>query len=94
MECALTVRTLAWVRDVLDASGELVRAELRDAAAASWSGAVIDSRGECAGRLFFALAGEQTDGHRFVVPAFSAGRPAVVVSDAAVVSELDLAGAP
>jgi len=86
MECAVSVRTLSWVRDALAASGDLVRAELRGAEATSWSGVVIDSRGDCAGRLFFALAGEQTDGHRFVANAFRAGCVALVVSDAAAVA--------
>ena len=94
MECAVTVRTLAWVRDVLDATGELVRAELRDASAASWSGAVIDSRTECTERLFFALAGEQTDGHRYVAQALRAGSPAAVVSDPSVTPGLDAMNAP
>jgi UDP-N-acetylmuramyl pentapeptide synthase len=79
VETAVSVRTLSWVRDALAASGELVRAELRGADATVWSGAVIDSRGECAGKLFFALAGEQTDGHRFATAAFRAGCVALVV---------------
>ena len=81
MECTVSVRTLSWIRDALAASGELVHAELRSADATLWSGAVIDSRGECSGKLFFALAGEQTDGHRFVSNAFRAGCVALVVSD-------------
>jgi len=81
METALSVRTLAWVRDALAASGDLVRDEMRGAQAAAWSGAVVDSRGECAGKLFFALSGEQTDGHRFVADAFRAGCVALIVSD-------------
>lgn len=85
MECAVTVRTLSWVRDTLAASGDLVRADLRDADDTGWSGAVIDSRGECTGKLFFALVGEHTDGHRFVSGAFRAGCVALVVSDASVV---------
>jgi UDP-N-acetylmuramoyl-tripeptide--D-alanyl-D-alanine ligase len=87
METAVSVRTLTWIRDALAASGELVRAELRGGDATQWSGAVIDSRGECAGKLFFALPGEQTDGHRFVSPAFRAGCVALVVSDPASVKE-------
>jgi UDP-N-acetylmuramoyl-tripeptide--D-alanyl-D-alanine ligase len=88
MECALSLRTLAWVRDALDASGDLVRAELRAESGTSWSGAVIDSRGDCAGQLFFALPGEQTDGHRFAANAFRAGSVALVVSDAAAADEV------
>lgn len=94
MACAVNVRTLAWVRDALDAAGELVRAGLRDRASAAWSGAIVDSRVETAGRLFFAVAGERTDGHAFAAGAFATGSPAVVVSDAAVLPALDAAGAP
>lgn len=46
---------------------------------ASWDGAAIDSRKVTGGELFFALAGEQTDGHRFVGAAFEAGAAAAVV---------------
>ncbi|HKW14623.1 MAG TPA: UDP-N-acetylmuramoyl-tripeptide--D-alanyl-D-alanine ligase [Candidatus Krumholzibacteria bacterium] len=87
MEIAVSVRTLTWVRDALAAAGELVRAELRGADATLWSGAVIDSRGECSGKLFFALPGEQTDGHHFVSNAFRAGCVALVVSDPASVKD-------
>ncbi len=94
MECTLTMRTLAWIRATLDASGDLVRAELRDAPGVAWSGAVIDSRGECADRLFFAIAGENTDGHRFAADAFRAGSPAVVISAPDAAQELDALKAP
>ena len=94
MECAVTLRTLAWVRDTLEASGDLMRAQLRGARQATWSGVVIDSREECAGRLFIAIAGEHTDGHRFVSNAFRAGSPALVISSASVVRELDELKAP
>ncbi len=94
MECTVTIRTLEWVRDALDAAGELVGAEPgRDGAGRAWSGAVIDSRGECSGRLFFALRGERTDGHRFALHACREGSPAAIVSDAAVASDLRGAGA-
>lgn len=94
MACAVTVRTLEWVRDALDAAGELVRASLAAAAPQPWSGAVIDSRAECAGRLFFAIAGEHTDGHRFAAAAYQAGCAAVIVSDEGVLGGLEGAGAP
>src|SRR5262249_54784595 len=76
------------------AAGELVRADLRGHDAAIWSGVVIDNRQECAGKIFFALSGENTDGHRFVVQAFRSGCPAVVISDTSVVAELDALRAP
>ena len=94
MECTVTLRTLAWVRDTLEASGDLVRSQMRKAPAVAWTGVVIDSREECAGRLFFAIAGEHTDGHRFVSDAFRAGSPALVVSSDAVTKELDALKAP
>lgn len=49
------------------------------AAEASWSGAAIDSRRIGGGELFFALAGEHTDGHRFVADAVARGAAAAVV---------------
>jgi UDP-N-acetylmuramoyl-tripeptide--D-alanyl-D-alanine ligase len=94
MECTVILRTLGWAKDVLEASGELVRADLRGGAATGWTGAVIDSREDCAGGLFFAIRGEQTDGHRFVANAFRAGSVALVVSDASVIAELDALRAP
>jgi UDP-N-acetylmuramoyl-tripeptide--D-alanyl-D-alanine ligase len=94
MAYTVTTRTLEWVRDALEAAGELSGADFgRDAAALSWSGAVIDSRGDCAGRLFVAIQGERTDGHRYALNAFRAGSPAVVLSDASAVKELKEAGA-
>lgn len=44
-----------------------------------WTGAAIDSRAVAGGELFFALAGERTDGHRFVEDAFERGAAAAVV---------------
>ena len=84
---SINIRTLEWVRDALEASGELVRAHARPELA--WSGAAIDNRAECAGRIFFALPGERVDGHRFVHSALQAGSPAAVVSDAAVADQLE-----
>ncbi len=45
-----------------------------------WSGVQIDSRKVAAGDLFFALAGEQTDGHHFVGAALDSGAAGVVVA--------------
>ncbi len=56
--------------------GELV-ADDPDAPVA---GGAIDSREVEPGDLFFALGGDQTDGHRFVDPALNAGASAAVVS--------------
>lgn len=46
---------------------------------AEWSGAAIDSRRIAGRELFFALPGEQTDGHRFVGSALARGAAAAVV---------------
>jgi UDP-N-acetylmuramoyl-tripeptide--D-alanyl-D-alanine ligase len=43
------------------------------------SGAEIDSRRQLAGKVFFALKGEQTDGHQFVESAIAKGCAAIVV---------------
>ncbi|HEX5132406.1 MAG TPA: UDP-N-acetylmuramoyl-tripeptide--D-alanyl-D-alanine ligase [Candidatus Krumholzibacteria bacterium] len=91
----MTIRTLEWVCDALDSAGQLLRAELgRDGAGRAWSGAAIDSRAECSGRLFFAIQGERTDGHRFAAAASRAGSPLAIISDQSVCDELRSAGAP
>jgi UDP-N-acetylmuramoyl-tripeptide--D-alanyl-D-alanine ligase len=46
-----------------------------------WSGAAIDSRRVRSRELFFALPGEQTDGHRFVGDALARGAAAAVVHE-------------
>jgi UDP-N-acetylmuramoyl-tripeptide--D-alanyl-D-alanine ligase len=66
--------------------GELTSGDL----AAVWQGAALDSRRIGGGELFFALAGEHTDGHRFVGDALSAGAAAAVV-DHRPLPEADLA---
>lgn len=47
---------------------------------ARWSGVVLDSRQVEGDELFFALPGEETDGHRFVAAALERGAAAAVVS--------------
>jgi len=44
------------------------------------AGVTFDSRAVAKGDLFFALAGETTDGHGFVADALSRGAAAAVVS--------------
>jgi UDP-N-acetylmuramoyl-tripeptide--D-alanyl-D-alanine ligase len=70
----------------------LVRGQVSEAAAvmegqvisgppdAPWQGAALDSRKVRGGELFFALAGDRTDGHRFVPQALASGASAAVVS--------------
>lgn len=98
MVCALnmrtTLRTLEWVRDALEGAGELVRANLGANGGAAWVGAVVDHRFDCVGRVFFAVAGERVDGHRFARAAFEAGSPAVVVSNRSTADELAAADIP
>lgn len=48
---------------------------------ARWSGAEIDSRRVDGQELFFALPGEQTDGHRFVGTALARGAAAAIVHE-------------
>ncbi len=45
-----------------------------------WSGAEIDTRRDVQNKVFFALQGEQTDGHEFIDRAIEGGCAAVVVS--------------
>jgi UDP-N-acetylmuramoyl-tripeptide--D-alanyl-D-alanine ligase len=55
-----------------------------------WDGAAIDSRavhGGDIGELFFAFAGEHTDGHRFVADAFARGAAAAMVQEPVEIPE-------
>lgn len=45
-----------------------------------WEGAALDSRKIRGGELFFALAGDRTDGHQFVSQALERGASAAIVS--------------
>jgi UDP-N-acetylmuramoyl-tripeptide--D-alanyl-D-alanine ligase len=56
-------------------------------------GAAVDSRLVVAGNLFVALAGERTDGHRFVGEAIALGAAAVLVSTAPTTADLTAAEA-
>jgi UDP-N-acetylmuramoyl-tripeptide--D-alanyl-D-alanine ligase len=55
---------------------------LDDPAEITPTGGCIDSRDVETGQLFFALPGEQADGHRFIDPALAQGASAAVVSRA------------
>jgi UDP-N-acetylmuramoyl-tripeptide--D-alanyl-D-alanine ligase len=57
--------------------GRLVHASDRDI-----RGGAVDSRSVALGNLFAALAGERTDGHRFLSDAVAAGASALIVADA------------
>lgn len=79
MECTVNIRTIAWIEEALVDAGISVKARIGERELAPWRGASIDSRGECAGRLFFALSGERVDGHDHVRDAFSNGAIAAVI---------------
>jgi UDP-N-acetylmuramoyl-tripeptide--D-alanyl-D-alanine ligase len=92
----VNVRTLNWVESVLAATDGLLAASALDdsARAMRWDGAVIDSRGDCAGRIFFAIVGERSNGHDFVEKAHAAGAVAAVIEDTAAERRLAAAGIP
>jgi UDP-N-acetylmuramoyl-tripeptide--D-alanyl-D-alanine ligase len=96
MAQAMSTRSLAWVSSALGGSelDLLVKDGLGDKQDLEWSGAAIDSRAECSGRLFFALRGEDTDGHRYAADAFSSGCAAAIVDDDSVCSALERDGIP
>ncbi|MGD8414503.1 MAG: UDP-N-acetylmuramoyl-tripeptide--D-alanyl-D-alanine ligase, partial [Candidatus Latescibacterota bacterium] len=87
----MNVRSLDWVASALREPGDelLVKAVLNDSGGQEWSGAVVDSRATCSGRLFFAVRGENTDGHKYIKDAYSAGCVAAVVEDPEVCPSLD-----
>ena len=57
-----------------------VGGKLTGDAGASWNGAEIDTRRNVQGKLFFAMQGDQTDGHEYIEAAVEGGCAAVVVS--------------
>lgn len=94
MPSGMMETTLSWVREVLETGGLLIESNLAGRDEESWFGAVIDTRSECANRIFFALRGDKTDGHRFVGEAHEKGCRAVVVQDAETAAGLARAGVP
>jgi UDP-N-acetylmuramoyl-tripeptide--D-alanyl-D-alanine ligase len=87
-------RTLSWVKAVLDSEGRLVASDLAGHDDEPWFGATVDTRAECTHRIFFALRGDRTDGHRFVEEARVKGCSAVVVDDEGAARALSRAGTP
>ncbi|UCG51875.1 MAG: UDP-N-acetylmuramoyl-tripeptide--D-alanyl-D-alanine ligase [Candidatus Latescibacterota bacterium] len=90
----MTGKTLAWAKEALAVKGQLVQSELAGRDDDSWLGATIDTRSVCARRIFFALEGERTDGHRFVEDAAAKGCCAVVVDRSSVLDEVKGLGKP
>lgn len=88
----MNVNTLEWVFRTLDRSGELLHGDLAGCERRTWFGATIDTRSECQHRLFFAMKGENTDGHKFAPDALDRGGAAVVVEDEAVTGRIKKAG--
>lgn len=71
------------VRDLVDATG----GELHGDVSCALTGVSIDSRSLVPGNIFFAIIGENSDGHRFAGAAFEAGAGVAVVSDRAVLDQ-------
>ncbi len=71
--------TLAEVTQAVD--GALIAGDMDSAI----TGVSIDTRTLQAGDLFFALKGENSDGHRFIVTALEAGAGGLIVSDESAV---------
>lgn len=94
MELKMKPRTLAWIEGSLDQAGQLRSGHLFGRGDDPWLGATIDSRVECAGKVFFALPGETTDGHDYLADARSNGSCAVVVEREDIVDALGEAEAP
>jgi UDP-N-acetylmuramoyl-tripeptide--D-alanyl-D-alanine ligase len=90
----MTETTLAWVRETLESEGLVAESNLAGRDGDTWFGAAIDTRSECANRLFFALRGEKTDGHRFVAEAHDKGCRAAVIDDAEAGAALARSGVP
>ncbi len=94
MASRLNQTTLSWVETALESAGRLVSSDLAGLDEEPWFGATIDTRAECAHRIFFALRGEKTDGHRFVEEAHAKGCAAIVVDDDAAAGILARLRAP
>ncbi len=93
MECAVNVRTVEWIVDALQRdSDQLLEAAIDNAAPLSWMGGAIDSRKDCASRLFIAIKGERVDGHDFVDAAMDSGALAAIVDNPDVAKRLKREG--
>lgn len=66
------------VKDIVEATGAKLERGREETAV---TGVSIDSRTLCAGDVFFAISGENFDGHDFIAAAMSSGAVCVVVSE-------------
>lgn len=94
MAGGVNTHSLQWVAETLAAAGLLVESGLRGYEDREWTGAAVDSRSVCSGRLFFAFSGENTDGHQYVGEAYSSGSAAALVEDVSVCGALEGDGIP
>lgn len=76
----MTGMTLEMAKDIWTQSDQLVNSMLFGREHDVFMGAAIDTRAECGGKLFFALKGEHTDGHRFSMEAARRGGAALVIA--------------
>ncbi|MEE9270067.1 MAG: UDP-N-acetylmuramoyl-tripeptide--D-alanyl-D-alanine ligase [Candidatus Krumholzibacteria bacterium] len=90
----MNVNSLEWARKALENEGELVRSNLHGCEERTWFGATIDTRTDCRQRLFFAMKGERTDGHRFASEALDRGCAAVVADDKDATVAIEDSGRP
>jgi UDP-N-acetylmuramoyl-tripeptide--D-alanyl-D-alanine ligase len=73
--------TLGTARDIWTESNQLVNSMLFGREQDAFAGAAIDTRSDCRDKLFFALRGERTDGHRFSLEAAHRGGKAIVIAE-------------
>jgi len=86
--------TLRNVRAVLEKSGELLDSNLAMKDKDFCMGATIDTRDECARKIFFALKGGNADGHDYVLEAGEKGSAAVVIESAGAVQDAEKSSLP
>lgn len=86
--------TLEMAKDIWSRSEQLVSSRLFGREHEAFMGAAIDTRAECGGKLFFALPGEHTDGHRFSMEASRRGGAALVIAREETAREAERSNVP
>ncbi len=80
---------ISWIESTLGAApGILLEFSGAGREERVFHGGCVDSRGDCAGRIFFAVRGERVDGHEYVRAAFEAGCAVAVVEREETAAEL------